>query len=227
MRDAVIVSAVRTAVGRAPRGALRETRADDLAATAIREALARVPSLDPADVEDVVLGCAMPEGEQGLNAARPVALAAGLPVGVSAMVVNRFCASGLQALAIAAGRVVGFSPLLLLYAGRLGNLFFWLACGWACLRILPVYRWVFVLLLLMPMPLILAASLSADTFHTATCFLLVAVCLRWGLAEEGRLAWWKVGALVLLTGLLSWSKSGYQPLLLLLLIISLVASKLI
>ena len=101
MRDAVIVSAVRTAVGRAPRGALRETRADDLAAAAIREALARVPSLDPADVEDVVLGCAMPEGEQGLNAARPVALAAGLPVGVSAMVVNRFCASGLQALAIA------------------------------------------------------------------------------------------------------------------------------
>jgi acetyl-CoA acyltransferase len=101
MRDAVIVSAVRTAVGRAPRGVLRETRADDLAAAAIREALARVPSLDPADVEDVVLGCAMPEGEQGLNAARPVALAAGLPVGVSAMVVNRFCASGLQALAIA------------------------------------------------------------------------------------------------------------------------------
>jgi len=105
MRDAVIVSAVRTAVGRAPRGALRETRADDLAAAAIREALARVPSLDPADVEDVVLGCAMPEGEQGLNAARPVALAAGLPVGVSAMVVNRFCASGLQALAIAAQSV--------------------------------------------------------------------------------------------------------------------------
>jgi len=101
MRDAVIVSAVRTAVGRAPRGALRETRADELAAAAVREALARVPVLDPAEVEDVVLGCAMPEGEQGLNAARPVALAAGLPVSVSAMVVNRFCASGLQALAIA------------------------------------------------------------------------------------------------------------------------------
>jgi acetyl-CoA acyltransferase len=101
MRDAVIVSAVRTAVGRAPRGALRETRSDELAAAAVREAVARVPGLDPAAVEDVVLGCAMPEGEQGLNAARPVALAAGLPVGVSAMVVNRFCASGLQALAIA------------------------------------------------------------------------------------------------------------------------------
>ncbi len=101
MRDAVIVSAVRTAIGRAPRGALRETRADELAAAAVREAVARVPGLDPAEVEDVVLGCAMPEGEQGLNAARPVALAAGLPVSVSAMVVNRFCASGLQALAIA------------------------------------------------------------------------------------------------------------------------------
>ena len=101
MRDAVIVSAVRTAIGRAPRGALRETRADELAAAAVREAVARVPGLDPAEVEDVVLGCAMPEGEQGLNAARPAALAAGLPVSVSAMVVNRFCASGLQALAIA------------------------------------------------------------------------------------------------------------------------------
>ena len=101
MRDAVIVSAVRTAIGRAPRGALRETRADELASAAVREAVARVPGLDPAEVEDVILGCAMPEGEQGLNAARPAALAAGLPVSVSAMVVNRFCASGLQALAIA------------------------------------------------------------------------------------------------------------------------------
>ena len=101
MRDAVIVSAVRTAIGRAPRGALRETRADELASAAVREAVARVPGLDPAEIEDVILGCAMPEGEQGLNAARPAALAAGLPVSVSAMVVNRFCASGLQALAIA------------------------------------------------------------------------------------------------------------------------------
>jgi acetyl-CoA acyltransferase len=101
MRDAVIVSAVRTAVGRAPRGALHETRADQLAAATVREAVARVEGLDPGEVEDLVLGCAMPEGEQGLNAARPVGLAAGLPVHVSAMVVNRFCASGLQALAIA------------------------------------------------------------------------------------------------------------------------------
>ncbi|MFH0750728.1 MAG: thiolase family protein [Chloroflexota bacterium] len=101
MRDAVIVSAVRTAVGRAPRGALRETPPEELAIAAIREALARAPGLDPAEVEDVILGCAMPEGAQGLNVARPVALGAGLPVSTSAMTVNRFCASGLQALALA------------------------------------------------------------------------------------------------------------------------------
>ena len=101
MREAVIVSAVRTAVGRAPRGSLRETRADELAAIAVREAVARVPGLVPEAVEDLILGCAMPEGEQGLNAARPVALAAGLPVHTSAMTVNRFCASGLQAIALA------------------------------------------------------------------------------------------------------------------------------
>ena len=101
MREAVIVSAVRTAVGRAPRGSLRETRADQLAAIAVREAVARVPGLAGEAVEDLILGCAMPEGEQGLNAARPVGLAAGLPVSASAMTVNRFCASGLQAIALA------------------------------------------------------------------------------------------------------------------------------
>ncbi len=101
MRDAVIVSAARTAVGRAPRGALCETSPDQLASAAVREALARVPALDPAEVEDLILGCAMPEGAQGLNIARQVGLASGLPVGSSAMTVNRFCASGLQALALA------------------------------------------------------------------------------------------------------------------------------
>ena len=105
MRDAVIVSAARTAVGQAPRGTLRETPPVELAMAAVREALARAPGLDPAEVEDVVLGCAMPEGGQGLNIARQVALGAGLPVSASAMTVNRFCASGLQALALAhAGR---------------------------------------------------------------------------------------------------------------------------
>jgi acetyl-CoA acyltransferase len=101
MPDAVIVSAARTAVGKAPRGTLRETAPEALATSAVREALARVPALDPAEVEDLILGCAMPEGAQGLNIARHVGLAAGLPVTASAMTVNRFCASGLQALALA------------------------------------------------------------------------------------------------------------------------------
>jgi acetyl-CoA acyltransferase len=101
MRDAVIVSAARTAVGKAPRGSLRETPPSELAVVAVREALARASGLDPAEVEDLVLGCAMPEGAQGLNMARQVALRAGLPISASAMTINRFCASGLQALALA------------------------------------------------------------------------------------------------------------------------------
>jgi acetyl-CoA acyltransferase len=101
MRDAVIVSAARTAVGKAPRGSLRETPPSELAMTAVRAALERAPGLDPADVVDLVLGCAMPEGAQGLNMARQVGLGAGLPESASAMTINRFCASGLQALALA------------------------------------------------------------------------------------------------------------------------------
>ncbi len=105
MTDAVIVSAVRTPVGKAPGGTLRAARPDDLAAIAIREAVARVPSLDPAEIDDVVMGCAMPEAEQGLNVARIASLRAGLPVSASAMTVNRFCASGLEAIARAAERI--------------------------------------------------------------------------------------------------------------------------
>ena len=105
MREAVIVSAVRTAVGKAPKGTLRATRPDDLAAVAIQGALARVPALDRKEVEDVIIGCAMPEGEQGMNVARIAALRAGLPVESSAMTVNRYCASGLQAIALAADRI--------------------------------------------------------------------------------------------------------------------------
>jgi acetyl-CoA acyltransferase len=105
MHDAVIVSAVRTPVGKAPKGVLRFTRPDELGALAIREALARVPGVTAADVEDVVMGCAMPEAEQGLNVARIASLRAGLPVTASAVTVNRFCASGLQAIAYAADRV--------------------------------------------------------------------------------------------------------------------------
>jgi acetyl-CoA acyltransferase len=106
MREAVIVSSVRTPVGRAFKGTLRATRPDELAAVAIKGALERVPQLDPNEIEDVILGCAMPEGEQGMNVARIASLRAGLPVEVSAMTVNRFCASGLQAIAIAAERII-------------------------------------------------------------------------------------------------------------------------
>jgi acetyl-CoA acyltransferase len=106
MSEAVIVSAVRTAVGKAPNGALRGTRPDDLAATVIAAALTRAPGIEPADVEDVIIGCAMPEAEQGLNVARIASLRAGIPVTASAVTVNRFCASGLQAIAYAAERVV-------------------------------------------------------------------------------------------------------------------------
>jgi acetyl-CoA acyltransferase len=105
MKDAVIASAVRTAIGKAPRGALRTTRPDDLAAFAINGALERVPQLDRLVIEDVILGCAMPEAEQGLNIARTASFRAGLPIECSAMTVNRFCASGLQAIALAVEHV--------------------------------------------------------------------------------------------------------------------------
>lgn len=106
MRDAVIVSAVRTAIGKAPRGALRDTRPDELAAAVIREAVRRVSGLDPAAVEDVILGCALPEAEQGLNMARVAALRAGLPVTTCGQTINRFCSSGLQAIALASYEVM-------------------------------------------------------------------------------------------------------------------------
>jgi acetyl-CoA acyltransferase len=106
MIDAVIVTAVRTPVGKAPNGSLRATRPDELAAAAIGAALRRAPGLDPAEVEDVILGCAMPEGEQGLNVARIASLRAGVPHTASAVTVNRFCSSGLQAIAYAAERIM-------------------------------------------------------------------------------------------------------------------------
>jgi acetyl-CoA acyltransferase len=106
MREAVIVSAVRTAVGKASKGALRTTRPDDLGAAVIKEAIARAGGLDPKEIEDVILGCAMPEAEQGMNVARISSLRAGLPVESSAMTINRFCSSGLQSIAIAAQRIM-------------------------------------------------------------------------------------------------------------------------
>ncbi len=105
MRDAVIVSAVRTAVGKAPKGTLRNTRPDEMGAAVIKEALSRVGGLDMAEVEDVIMGCAMPEAEQGMNVARAAAIRAGLPVETSAMTINRFCSSGLQSIAMAADRI--------------------------------------------------------------------------------------------------------------------------
>ncbi len=105
MPEAVLVAAVRTPVGRAPKGALSTTRPDDLAATAITGALDRVPALDKADIEDIILGCAQPEGEQGWNIARMAALRAGLPVEIPGATVNRLCASGLEAIALADHRI--------------------------------------------------------------------------------------------------------------------------
>src|SRR5579859_1497393 len=106
IENVVIVDAVRSAVGRAHKGSLAATRPDELAGQVIAALLARLPQVKPAEVEDFVLGCAMPEGEQGLNVARVVGLLGGLPVETSAMTINRFCSSGLQAIAIAAGSIV-------------------------------------------------------------------------------------------------------------------------
>lgn len=106
MTDVVITTAVRTPIGKAPKGVFRTTRPDDLAAAVIAALVARTPALDPAEIDDVIFGCAMPEAEQGLNVARIASLRAGVPVTASAVTVNRFCASGLEAIAQAAGRIV-------------------------------------------------------------------------------------------------------------------------
>src|SRR5437764_12426143 len=117
MRDVVLVSSVRTPVGRAFKGTLRATRPDELAAIAIKGALDRVPQLDPKEIEDVILGCAMPEAEQGMNVARIASLRAGLPIESAAMTVNRYCASGLQSIAIAADRIRSGSAEVIVAGG--------------------------------------------------------------------------------------------------------------
>jgi acetyl-CoA acyltransferase len=117
MADAVIVSAVRTPVGKAPSGSLRMMRPDEMAAAVIGEAVTRAPGIAASDVEDVILGCAMPEAEQGLNVARIASLRAGLPVEASAVTVNRFCASGLQAIAFAADRIKSGSASVIVAGG--------------------------------------------------------------------------------------------------------------
>ena len=117
MTDAVVVSAVRTPTGKAPGGGLHTARPDELAAVAIGEALRRVPALDPAEIDDVILGCAMPEAEQGMNVARIASLRAGLPVESSAVTINRFCSSGLQAIAFAAERIRSGSATAIVAGG--------------------------------------------------------------------------------------------------------------
>ncbi len=118
MREVVIASSVRTPVGRAYKGTLRSTRPDELAAVAIKGALDRVPQLDPKEIEDVILGCAMPEAEQGMNVARIASLRAGLPVEVSALTINRFCSSGLQSIAMAAERIMSGGAEVIVAGGR-------------------------------------------------------------------------------------------------------------
>src|SRR5256885_474472 len=114
MREAFIVAAARTPVGKAPNGKIRTVRPDDLAALAIKSALARVPQVSPDQIEDFVLGCAMPEGSQGMNIARIACQRAGLPDTVPGVTINRFCASGLEAIAIAAQRVLsGMSDVIM------------------------------------------------------------------------------------------------------------------
>src|SRR5213082_3589186 len=117
MREVVIASAVRTPVGRAYKGGLRATRPDELAAIAIKGALARVPQLDAKEIEDVIFGCAMPEAEQGMNVARIASLRAGLPVECSAITINRFCSSGLQSIAMAAERIMSGGADVILAGG--------------------------------------------------------------------------------------------------------------
>jgi acetyl-CoA acyltransferase len=117
MREVVIASSVRTPVGRAYKGSLRATRPDELAAVAIKGALDRVPQLDTREIEDVILGCAMPEAEQGMNVARIASLRAGLPVEAAAMTINRFCSAGLQAIAIAAERIMAGAAEVIVAGG--------------------------------------------------------------------------------------------------------------
>ncbi len=105
-REAVIVAGVRTAVGRAKKGSTRNTRSDEMAAAVIRQVLQDAAELDPMEIDDVIIGCALPEGAQGLNFARTIALRSGLPASVPGMTVNRFCSSGLQSIAIAAERII-------------------------------------------------------------------------------------------------------------------------
>lgn len=114
MREAVIVAACRTAVGKAKKGSFRHVRPDELGAAVVKEVVQQVPQINPVDIEDVIVGCAFPEGEQGMNVARIIAVRAGLPVDVPAMTINRYCSSGLQSIALAAERIMcGFADVII------------------------------------------------------------------------------------------------------------------
>src|SRR5271168_3912732 len=115
--EAVILDCLRTPVGKAPKGTLRNTRPDDLAALVIRRLLEKHPAIAPEEIDDVILGCAMPEAESGMNVARIAALRAGLPDSVPGMTINRFCSSGLQAIALASERIRGGSAQAILAGG--------------------------------------------------------------------------------------------------------------
>jgi acetyl-CoA acyltransferase len=117
MREAVIVAAKRSAVGKAKKGSLRHTRPDDFAAQVIHGLLQQYPAVDPQQIDDVIIGCAFPEGEQGMNVARTISLRAGLPVEVPAMTINRYCSSGLQAIALAAERIICGAAEIILAGG--------------------------------------------------------------------------------------------------------------
>jgi len=124
--EAVIIDCLRTPVGKAPKGTLRNTRPDDLAAAVIQGLLKRFPQISPGTIDDVILGCAFPEGEAGMNVARAVAMRAGLPDTVPAYTINRFCSSGLQAIALAADRI------------RLGDADIVLAGGMESMSMIPM-----------------------------------------------------------------------------------------
>src|SRR5207342_1213266 len=126
IQDAYIVSAVRTPVGKAPRGVFRNTRPDDMLAFAVNAALSKCPSVDKSRIDDAIIGCAMPEAEQGMNVARIGVLLAGLPNVVAAATINRFCSSGLQAVSMAADRI------------RLGEAYFMLAGGTESMSMVPM-----------------------------------------------------------------------------------------
>src|SRR5690606_6218952 len=114
MREAVIVAACRTAVGKAKKGSFRHVRPDELGAAVVKEVVQQVSQINPVDIEDVIVGCAFPEGEQGMNVARIIAVRAGLPVDVPAMTINRYCSSGLQSIALAAERIMcGFADVII------------------------------------------------------------------------------------------------------------------